>query len=164
MWFKSIYESAPERLALYAAQHPDGRCVAAACGFDTNSVAMLPGQRLRLQPFATHFKEYSSLELFARADRVGRPDHNLRLSRQRATVVRQALVGMGIPVSTFGAATCRAVGEGFDEYAGKIDGAPDRGGRTVWLFAWPSIRAYFDGPISNFGTLVDYCRRNGMAV
>ncbi len=163
MWFNVISKSVPERHATYTFDHPDGRCVATAFGFDTASTRLRPSHHALLRHFAKHFESGTYLEVFARADRVGSDAANLWLSQERAREVRKVLVGYGVPAGALWGFYCRALGERLETRLGLPDAVASQGGRTVWLFAWPSQAAYAQGVLSNFSDLIRAGRTVGVA-
>ncbi len=163
MWFKLHNKSDAERHVTYRFDHTDGRCVASAFGFETNSAVLHPNQHILLRHFAKNYDANTYLEVFGRADRSGSDAHNLRLSQARAREVRKALVGFGVPAGALFGFYCRALGEWFDASRGVVDGTRTQGGRTVWLFSWPSQRAYTDALGSNFWDLITFGRTRGIA-
>lgn len=164
LWFSKVRQSEAERYVFYQAKHEHGLCVATAFGFDTDSAVLHPSHHVVLRNYAKHFEAGRTyLEIFARTDRSGSAAHNLGLSRRRAAEVRKQLVACGVPAGALFGFYCRALGERFEVFARIPDHARYLGGRSVWLFAWPSHPAYADGAKSSLGPLVDFGRRFGEA-
>jgi len=90
--------------------------------FATGSATLLPGAEEQLTNIADILRAYPHVDvkIGAYTDNVGNMDANRRLSRQRATAVRQALIDDGIP-------TDRITAEGYGEQHPVADNSTEEG-------------------------------------
>lgn len=71
--------------------------------FDTNKASLTVAAKANLDKLVPVFKEYAetNITIFGYTDSTGTPEHNLKLSEQRATAVKNYLVAKGLVVSRF---------------------------------------------------------------
>ena len=93
------------------------------------------------------------VETYGIADRKGKPDYNLSLSKRRITTVLDRLRGFGVPHDKFDGKLTRALGENFPDAFGKKDEVRDAQDRAVVIFAWVNLKDFI-----GIGSLVPVCK------
>ena len=163
MQFQAFQQLDAELCKTYQGKHADGRCVAMALGFRAGDA--MPN---RYQARLIHFsipelqKPESVLEMYARSDRLGSSADNLQLSTRRLSAIQYLLEISGAAKDKVYTPRCLPLGERFEALLGVRNVHASRGGRTVWVFVWPSDAAYNEGPSEDSGgmkRLTDFGRR-----
>jgi hypothetical protein len=148
----------------YRGRHPDGTCVALALGFTTGSSHPNSRQvRLLLHGVSQFQQPDTVLEAYARADRVGSRRDNRLLSERRLEALRYLLHILGAPKDKLYTPYWQALGEDFEALMRSPNGRESAGARSVWLFVWPSLAAFKEGPspspANDLNLLTDFGRQ-----
>lgn len=93
------------------------------------------------------------LEMYGLADRVGRDENNLSLSKRRLMTTLDRLRGFGAPSDKFTTNLTKALGERFPESFGKQDSKADSQDRAVVIFAWVNLQDFI-----GIGSLLPVCK------
>lgn len=111
--------------------------------FDTNKYNLSTYQAHHLQWMAAVCQQGDRIvETYGIADRKGKADYNLSLSKRRITTVVDRLRGFGVPHDKFDGKLTRALGENFPESFGKKDEVRDAQDRAVVIFAWVNVQDF----------------------
>ena len=122
--------------------------------YDTDKYRLSARQSHELQWMAAVCQQGDRIvETYGIADRKGKPDYNLALSKRRIGTVLDVLRGFGVPHDKFTSGLTRALGENFPEAFGKVDEKRDAQDRAVVIFAWVNLQDFI-----GIGSVVPVCK------
>lgn len=122
--------------------------------FGTDKYRLSASQEHQLQWMAAVCQQGDRIiETYGIADRQGRRDYNLALSKRRLITTINRLTSFGVPHEKFSRDLTRALGEDFPESFGKDDRKADSHDRAVAIFAWVNVKDFI-----GIGSLLPVCR------